>query len=289
MTFIYVDGYSNSSDLNGPYTLTIEAPNRSPMYRFQNGDDGCGGSCGTCADGQVYGEAGLCRSAPAGDSCVDPEFWMEVPFLWRLPAIRRMRPMLTRPLRRVSGWRKSGARPTIGSTSSCSTRCGNYVITLDASFDSTVCLFGLRGFQYLSRCGRHPQYRNARTDLGADETGFICVDGWSNGSNLNGTFDLTIDKLCTPNCDGKTCGDDGCGGVCGVCADGESCSDVVCEEDVVLIDVGGLLLEQANSTKSFSIPAGTRPRGRLSRRRTGRGPGFFRHGIRDHSGADVVT
>lgn len=28
---------------------------------------------------------------------------------------------------------------------------------------------------------------------------------------------------CTPKCDGKTCGDDGCGGTCGACGDGESC------------------------------------------------------------------
>jgi len=28
---------------------------------------------------------------------------------------------------------------------------------------------------------------------------------------------------CTPNCSGKSCGSDGCGGVCGSCASGESC------------------------------------------------------------------
>lgn len=30
---------------------------------------------------------------------------------------------------------------------------------------------------------------------------------------------------CTPQCDGKTCGDDGCGGACGNCGDDETCSD----------------------------------------------------------------
>ena len=34
---------------------------------------------------------------------------------------------------------------------------------------------------------------------------------------------------CTPNCSGKLCGGDGCGGACGTCADGESCVDGVCE------------------------------------------------------------
>jgi hypothetical protein len=33
------------------------------------------------------------------------------------------------------------------------------------------------------------------------------------------------DEQCTPKCDGKQCGADGCGGVCGVCGDGQTCSD----------------------------------------------------------------
>lgn len=35
--------------------------------------------------------------------------------------------------------------------------------------------------------------------------------------------------VCTPSCDGKSCGEDGCGGVCGSCAEGEECvSDGSC-------------------------------------------------------------
>ena len=30
--------------------------------------------------------------------------------------------------------------------------------------------------------------------------------------------------VCTPDCTDKTCGDDGCGGICGVCGDGEGCN-----------------------------------------------------------------
>lgn len=33
---------------------------------------------------------------------------------------------------------------------------------------------------------------------------------------------------CTPNCAGKTCGDDGCGGSCGTCASGYACSSGTC-------------------------------------------------------------
>lgn len=36
---------------------------------------------------------------------------------------------------------------------------------------------------------------------------------------------------CTPSCNGRTCGDDGCEGLCGSCAPGETCADGSCSED----------------------------------------------------------
>lgn len=33
---------------------------------------------------------------------------------------------------------------------------------------------------------------------------------------------------CTPNCSGRTCGADGCGGLCGTCSSGQACRDGVC-------------------------------------------------------------
>jgi hypothetical protein len=35
-------------------------------------------------------------------------------------------------------------------------------------------------------------------------------------------------QSCRPDCDAKTCGDDGCGGSCGSCADDETCSAGIC-------------------------------------------------------------
>jgi len=43
--------------------------------------------------------------------------------------------------------------------------------------------------------------------------------GTPNGAVLNGGG-----GTCTPNCTGKTCGDDGCGGTCGTCGSGQTCS-----------------------------------------------------------------
>ncbi|MBM4354817.1 MAG: hypothetical protein FJ109_13690, partial [Deltaproteobacteria bacterium] len=33
---------------------------------------------------------------------------------------------------------------------------------------------------------------------------------------------------CVPSCEGKGCGDDGCGGTCGTCSEGEECKEGVC-------------------------------------------------------------
>jgi len=43
------------------------------------------------------------------------------------------------------------------------------------------------------------------------------------------------DACCTPACDGKDCGPDGCGGICGECGDDETCSpEGLCEPDGVI-------------------------------------------------------
>jgi hypothetical protein len=38
--------------------------------------------------------------------------------------------------------------------------------------------------------------------------------------------------VCVPKCDGKSCGSDSCGGSCGTCTNGWSCSQGVCEPEV---------------------------------------------------------
>lgn len=42
-----------------------------------------------------------------------------------------------------------------------------------------------------------------------------------------------VDQGCTPNCDGKECGDDGCGGECGECPEHAICSNSLCECEVL--------------------------------------------------------
>lgn len=51
------------------------------------------------------------------------------------------------------------------------------------------------------------------------------------GTDVPPAEDLVQDTPCVPNCEGKACGDDGCGNECGYCQVGFSCLDGVCEED----------------------------------------------------------
>ena len=47
--------------------------------------------------------------------------------------------------------------------------------------------------------------------------------------DVNDTADLGEIEVCTPDCDGKECGDDGCGGECGTCGDFGGCKpDFTC-------------------------------------------------------------
>ena len=82
---------------------------------------------------------------------------------------------------------------------------------------------------------------------------FIVVDGWgSNSGNQSGPYTLTVEQ-CAPDCAGKVCGDDGCGGVCGTCANAtDACivGECVLEGDTCAnpLQVGDLPFATAGDT-----------------------------------------
>ena len=53
--FIYVDGYGSTSNQSGTYTLSVDEPCVPTCEGLECGDDGCGGSCGTCGEGTFCG------------------------------------------------------------------------------------------------------------------------------------------------------------------------------------------------------------------------------------------
>ena len=82
-------------------------------------------------------------------------------------------------------------------------------------------------------------------DGDARDNGVTCAEieaySYLGPAAAQGLLDLVqaypCEQDCDPVCDGRTCGDDGCGGVCGTCADGETC-DVqgLCEQDGCTIE-----------------------------------------------------
>lgn len=68
--YLVVDGFDASQF--GPYTLRVKlAPSCVPNCdgQFCGGDDGCGGTCGTCADGAACGADLRCRPDPCVPDC----------------------------------------------------------------------------------------------------------------------------------------------------------------------------------------------------------------------------
>ncbi len=59
----------------------------------------------------------------------------------------------------------------------------------------------------------------------ADGRYYLRVKGALGDQNA---YSMTISTTCVPQCEGRDCGDDGCGGECGSCPDGESCQAGVC-------------------------------------------------------------
>ena len=59
----------------------------------------------------------------------------------------------------------------------------------------------------------------------------VCGPGgesWTEIVECQGDTTCFQGTCCTPECEGKACGDDGCGGSCGACDQGESCDEGVC-------------------------------------------------------------
>lgn len=57
---------------------------------------------------------------------------------------------------------------------------------------------------------------------------------WMNNVGITGDIIMRVQATtgggCTPSCNGKECGDDGCGGSCGECGGGKACKDGKCAE-----------------------------------------------------------
>jgi len=61
--------------------------------------------------------------------------------------------------------------------------------------------------------------------------GYKYACGTDGGEDPSSEYPKQCLEKCFPNCSGKECGDDGCGGSCGICPESAECVDGKCEGD----------------------------------------------------------
>lgn len=119
----------------------------------------------------------------------------------------------------------------------CWGSCGDSCDAGEAGCDSNLdCGVGLTcGMDNGPRFGRSADARVCWPELcdGLDQTSIPC-------GSVSDACGLC--PACEPSCDGRSCGDDGCGGSCGTCGSGTTCSDAL-----------GMCLS-APLTRAFELP-----------------------------------
>jgi len=190
--------------------------------------DGCGGSCG-CDEGMVC-ENGACGEPGPGDTCEDPYIVDadSLPFDYAGDT--------SVALNDYASGSCPGALGSLGGASAdhvfrfTPTQAGIYTVKLNASFDSALYAATDCADNANTCLGAHDTLGEEilTLDLAADVPISIFVDGWSNSSDLKGTYNLSISDACVGECVAGSCGvDNGCGLPC-TCAEEASCFEQTC-------------------------------------------------------------
>jgi MYXO-CTERM domain-containing protein len=166
------------------------------------GDDGCGGSCGTCPAGKSC-QAGACVSCTpncTGKQCGDDGCGGSCG---------------TCPASQVcnAGKCETQADPCKG-------------ISYEGCCDGTTLNYCDSGKLETIDCGQNePPNNTCGWNADAQANFYDCGQ---TGADPSGKFPLDCGGICQPNCTGKQCGDNGCGGACGTCDAGCTCSNGKC-------------------------------------------------------------
>lgn len=212
-------------------------------YDRQCGDDGCGGSCGTCDSGLFCSTSGLCLEDCIGD-CSS----------------------------KVCG--DNGCGGSCGSCSSgyncndgqCTKECGaNSCGGSCGSCPSGVACVSGECENCVSECNVPEKSCSGNLVIGCEFISSTC-ERWGSPQECAPDYvckegTCVYDPDCVPNCTNKMCGPDWCGGSCGDCSNGYQCDSGVCEEKMCAFDYfecqGDVIVEmsvcnQVLSTKDCS-------------------------------------
>ena len=251
------------------------------------GDDGCGGTCGTCPAGQACVD-GACGVVTTPGTCASP-----IPLLAAGEALEG-----THLVSGDTSTGINGTRPPCNLPSTARDLVYTFTLTepmgIDARMTGFDSVLSLRSGgcldddpathtqpNWCSDDASPPGNYGSRiaTSLPAG-TYFLIADGY-NGQQ-QGPFQLSVRFVrdCVPQCDGKYCGDDGCGGTCGSCAAGQECSATTarcvaspctpdcrgrqcgndgCGGTCGSCDKGKLCVEEAGACRSFYVCDHLRP------------------------------
>ncbi len=196
------------------------------------GDDGCGGSCGSCPSERMCNASGACvctSGTDCGGACVDT---------------------MTDP----------------NNCGSCGTRCRGSTrfcvggtCTAGCTPDCTGRSCGSDGCS--GSCGACPMGQSCNTSgacvcpMGTTDCGGTCVDTATDPASCGACGTAcgmgescvagSCTTMCVPDCTGKACGSDGCGGSCGTCASGRMCDTATgaCMCSGGLSDCGGTCVD----------------------------------------------
>jgi len=245
VAYAFIDGASNSGNSAGRFALAIDtcAPRCDGRAC---GDDGCGGSCGTCADdGSCIVEPGKCTIpydcpttarclAVPGDTC---EQAIEV---GTLPYSDSRDTAKFYPQYGYGYDWCPGVNQPFGFAASdvayhfVAPATGLYRFLLDTGewpniFDANLYLVRDCGDIIDTCLAADERDRNERLwrQMSAGEEAYLIVDGWSNFGQQTGKYKVDV-RQCTPTCQNRACGGDGCNGSCGTCPSGDACFQSQC-------------------------------------------------------------
>lgn len=180
------------------------------------GSDGCGGDCGDCGPGKYCTDEFACLPIPPCD-VVQPLHCDDV------LQIDNANGTSIIDQYDCVGWNESS--PELGFSFDSAVE-DTVVFSIEPTGDADLDIFLMEGSCTPDSC----------LDYGSSEVSvkvmpgthyYITVDGY-NGQTGPGVLTVWCQSTCEPACEGKMCGDDGCGGQCGECAG--TCMEGLCHE-----------------------------------------------------------
>lgn len=227
---LVVDGSSKHSVPRGVYTLTVSEPCDAACGDKVCGSDACGLSCGTCPVGELCNDSGHCTDAQTepGNTCAVPFVVTELPFVFEGDTSKASDEMSV-PADACGQHGNTGQGNHDQVHTFVAPESGVYMATLDSDLSAALyvasdCLDVAGTCLAISPQGSGSYTVAAPFEAQAGVAYTLVVEvGWS---GIGGAYTLTIGLPCAPSCEGKMCGDDGCGRpICGECEAGDLCTD----------------------------------------------------------------